>query len=574
MPIPRTDSARCQRRNRRAAHLRETAIPIRFQPEAPDSMEARLVKSIGTIPEGDAAVRLINQRQGLDGDRALKLDQVLLLYPEVANSNYISDRAMFLHSSTLKNIQRYAVDGFAFMNSHRTGSYSTESELPFGRTYAGRYEVWEGPDGERFGRTLLGAYMLAGQRPNGANGPSTDELYAGINAGTIFDVSVGLREFDLICDVCGEDLNGSDPETGRDLCPHVPGTHVKMTDDEIQAQEARGVPDGVASFSLVDGIPGEFSAVYDGAVPGAGFRKAARLVRAAARGTVRLRAGDLDRLAGLYGPFFSRGTGQRLDRLAGSPVRGVSRFRRLAMPFPFGRGRGRARLVDNQNRPVGQVEFLADDDDDDGYDNPPPSPRRLAAGSNAGSGDPNGGHRAEPPATAPDPAVAELRTELQQLRTMLEQSNQANQQLVQARDQDLRARLRKEAERFARNLLRPEDGSDPRVHGQKINPGQLKSVADLHYNAALDDHLHPHGDGQPTRLAVVEEWARQQQTRDLMGEFTLPDETEGTELENSVGDPSQAKELKAAEARARAYAEKKNAQANGSNGTGMAANLN
>jgi hypothetical protein len=107
-------------------------------------------------------------------------------------------------------------------------------------------------------------------------------MHQGIDAGTIFDVSVGLFGGDHICDVCGEDLDeyDYDYEAHEYACPHVPMTTHAMTDDEIAAQTERGVPDGTASYTLVDAHCGETSAVYDGAVPGAGFRKFLRLNRA------------------------------------------------------------------------------------------------------------------------------------------------------------------------------------------------------------------------------------------------------------------------------------------------------
>jgi hypothetical protein len=47
-----------------------------------------------------------------------------------------------------------------------------------------------------------------------------------------------------------------------------------MTDEQMEAQRARGVSDGLASYTLDDARCNETSAVYDGAVTGAGFNKA------------------------------------------------------------------------------------------------------------------------------------------------------------------------------------------------------------------------------------------------------------------------------------------------------------
>jgi hypothetical protein len=90
-------------------------------------------------------------------------------------------------------------------------------------------------------------------------------------------------------------------ESGKFICPHAPGTHKGMELDHQESQVARGVKGGKASYTLVDAIPQEVSAVFKGAVPGAGFRKALALSRSGALGAVELSearesyAGLLDR---------------------------------------------------------------------------------------------------------------------------------------------------------------------------------------------------------------------------------------------------------------------------------------
>lgn len=276
-PTLKLDPERCRRRNRLTALKGRHAAPVKFLLAPPEpSTSAR-----GTLPATEeAALERINQVLGKEGtDKALTADQVYLLYPEVGNTNYIEDRFMFLGRRTLRGIADSAAAGFAFMNSHRTGDLSTPTELPYGRTFAGRYETVRDEAGNLSARTVIGAYMLRGQQPNGSSGPTTDALFAGIEGGTIFDVSLGLYGGDPVCDVCGEDLRAYEPGEGY-LCPHVPGTHRKMSEEEIDAQKARGVTDGVASYTLENAKAAEFSAVFDGAVPGAGFRKAVRLARA------------------------------------------------------------------------------------------------------------------------------------------------------------------------------------------------------------------------------------------------------------------------------------------------------
>ncbi len=242
------------------------------------SRQAHGVARTGVMPTTpESAVELINASLAPVSGGELSLDDIYIHYVEAANSRFIGDRFMFLDASTLKNIANAAASGFAFMNSHRTGGLSAPSELPFGRTFAGRYEEFGDPAGATFGRTVVGLYMLKGVHPNGNAGPSTDDLHRSIEAGTLSDVSMGLVGGLRVCDVCGVDLAERDPDTGGFRCPHAPGTHRELGPEHVEAQTARGVRGGRASYTLVDAMPQEVSAVYKGAVPGAGFRKALAL---------------------------------------------------------------------------------------------------------------------------------------------------------------------------------------------------------------------------------------------------------------------------------------------------------
>ena len=157
------------------------------------SRPAHGVARTGVMPTTpESAIRLINASLAPVSGKELGLDDVYIHYVEAANSRFIGDRFMFLDASTLKNIANAAGSGFAFMNSHRTGGLSSPSELPFGRTFAGRYEEFADQAGATFGRAVVGLYMLKGVHPNGTAGPSTDDLHRSIEAGTLSDVSMGL----------------------------------------------------------------------------------------------------------------------------------------------------------------------------------------------------------------------------------------------------------------------------------------------------------------------------------------------------------------------------------------------
>ncbi|RYG48701.1 hypothetical protein EON79_03680 [bacterium] len=264
------DRAKCQRRNRlTAARGKVEGVPIRFLRGGDDEFvrAGTMVDAQGEIPASDdEALALINALRPASS-RPLTLDEVYIHRIEAASGAFISDRFAFMGTSTLLNIAKGGAAGIAFMNSHRTGDMSTPSELPFGRTFAGRYEAKMGRGGRLQERALLGFYMLRGIQPNGANGPSSDDLHRMIDGGQLFDVSVGLAPGErgkAVCDVCGQDYR---------KCDHYAGTNHEMSMDEQQAQVARGVPGGQATYRLEDYEISEVSGVYDGAVPGAGFSK-------------------------------------------------------------------------------------------------------------------------------------------------------------------------------------------------------------------------------------------------------------------------------------------------------------
>lgn len=281
--IPGFNAEKCEQRNRIASlrNLQEAA-PVRlsgsngmklFASAAPEGV---LIDSWGDLPVDNKEALTRIQKFQPSGADPLEEDQVWIHYIESANSNYISDRNVFLGSGTLLNIAKAGVAGIAFMNSHRTGSFSTESELPFGRTFSGRYEQYMASNGDIFERTLQGFYMLRGSKPVGMSGPDTDEFHKMIDGGVLKDVSVGIGPGQMgtrICDVCGNEYYSRD-------CVHYSGSTYEMSEDQKAAQIRRGVLRGVATYTLENWEQGEVSGVYDGAVPGAGFAKAYEALQA------------------------------------------------------------------------------------------------------------------------------------------------------------------------------------------------------------------------------------------------------------------------------------------------------
>lgn len=304
MSVQGFNSAKCEQRNRVAAsRFGVDAVPLRFRGSVASKIAGdgfNVLKSEGILPQTTAeALALINAKLP-EGAVPLAESDVYLQFHEAANSNFVGCYYLYLDESTLRNIALGGAEGVSFMNAHRTGGLSTPSELPFGQTFSGVYEEGFDADGLAARRTILGVYLLRGVKPNGDGGPSTDDLDKGFRAGTVKDVSVGLSGGEAICDICGYGLN----QTAQDeegytiyLCPHVPGTHRAMKPDEIEAQKQRDPRNskGVATYSLADATLNELSAVYDGAVPGAGIRKVMGLSRHMGRDTGRDMGSDLTR---------------------------------------------------------------------------------------------------------------------------------------------------------------------------------------------------------------------------------------------------------------------------------------
>lgn len=470
-----TDREKCSRRNRLAG-LRGEAECSRVRWLAREDLAAATVSARGTLPKDDAeAMAKINAN--VPGP-ALTEEQVYIHYMEAASDRFIADRHMFLHSSTLRNIaDRANKGGFAFMNSHRTGDVSTPSELPFGRAFAGQYRTVQADDGTKVRTAVLGVYMLRGQQPNGANGPSTDSLSASISGGTIFDVSMGLYGGERVCDVCGHDFYAKDPE-GRYLCDHVPGTHRKMDAGQIEAQKAKGVPGGKATYTLRDAVPGEVSAVYDGAIPGAGFRKALALKR----------SNQLSR-------------SDWREALAAYPSLNPDRKDRKMNPLQ------RLAAYLRQNPDV--IDHLDDDEDDDME-----TTSRLTQPARFSQGQTGANSASE----ANDSEVTRLRKELEQERLKNEERDRREAAASLAREAA-------DAQRFAADL----------VSAKKAVPAEKDELAALHQRLARLDREHPVA-GEETNLSLLTKLADKRTKHTLTDELAAANKAKFTTLPTDPAD--------------------------------------
>jgi hypothetical protein len=449
----------CNARRRMGA-LRDDveAAPVFLFPRGADVSKGHglgpgvtLVFAQGELPrDDDEALSRINLNDA-NGSKALTKDDVYIHYVEAANGSFIPDRFMFLDASTLKNCATHASDGFSFLNSHRDGGLSAPADLPLGRTFAGRYEEFATKDGGTYKRAVLGLYMIRGISPNGKSGPSTDDLHKAIEGGTLSDVSMGLSYGSRVCDVCAQDLTAKDDD-GKYICPHAPGTHRKMTDEQKGAQEKRGVRGGRASYSLVDAIPREVSAVFKGAVPGAGFRKARQFALSGD-----FSADEGRELLSAYGPLWGNRERSKLSR-GGENMKFGDLFNfwnALGRPKQLGIEGGQL-SIDG----LGGVD-LRDLLDDDGIED-----RARATGAIA-------------------PARLRPREANFSVGTIREEADpEIAQRLAQADE-----RNRKAAEREARADAREFLG--PHRQAGRINKSGADRFEAAYVLAALDDELHP-----------------------------------------------------------------------------------
>lgn len=230
------------------------------------SMQALAGTGYRQIDDAEAMSK-INALRG-SNSRQLTRDDVYIHRMEAVNDQFVPDRFGRFNSSTIRNTAAAAERGqIAFMNSHRTGGVLSSAELPYGRTFAGAAER-AASDGKSRERAVVWIYMLRGHSPNGSSAPSTDDVHAAIDGGTLFDVSVGIPRNSgrLVCDVCDGNL---------ETCAHFPGRTSSMDEGQISKQRSRGIPNGAASFTIDGATPHEVSAVFAGAVPDAGFRAGA-----------------------------------------------------------------------------------------------------------------------------------------------------------------------------------------------------------------------------------------------------------------------------------------------------------
>lgn len=188
--------------------------------------------------------------------RPLDKAEVFVFNAKLAGDMVIPDRYIQLSKPLLNVFKQNAIDGVAFLLDHSWASSGLfgmggrpKAAIPYGRTFDAKLKKSE-VDGESW--SLYADHYMA--RGIEIDGVSTDSLIASIEAGTMFDTSIGWGANQYECSVCGKDIRRCEHSMGR--------TYETEGQSEAQLCYAIAKPPG---FLM------ENSAVFDGAYPTAGF---------------------------------------------------------------------------------------------------------------------------------------------------------------------------------------------------------------------------------------------------------------------------------------------------------------
>lgn len=193
--------------------------------------------------------------------RTLSADEVFVFPSKLAGDMIIPGRFVKLTKALLDVFSNDARKGVSLLLDH---SWSPDgffglggrpkAAIPYGRTFDSKYE-----SGTEEGETvslMADHYMMRGVEIDGIK---TDDLSTSIEAGTLFDTSIGFSYSKGTCSICGNDYRD------HEKCKHIAGRTYEVEGD-----------DGVTrnQFCYINAKPPGFlmenSLVFDGAYPSAG----------------------------------------------------------------------------------------------------------------------------------------------------------------------------------------------------------------------------------------------------------------------------------------------------------------
>jgi hypothetical protein len=193
--------------------------------------------------------------------RTLSSDEVFVWPSKLAGDMIIPDRCVQIMKELLDVFAKDASKGVSFLIDHSWHSDGfwgmggrPRAAIPYGRTFDSKFA-----SGTEEGETIslnADSYMMRGVEMDGIK---TNDLISSIEAGTLFDSSIGFNFNCSICSICGNNYNDSNK------CEHIAGKTYEV--------EVDGVTKNMLCWikAYPPGALWENSAVFDGAYPGAGM---------------------------------------------------------------------------------------------------------------------------------------------------------------------------------------------------------------------------------------------------------------------------------------------------------------
>ena len=183
--------------------------------------------------------------------RRLTKDEVFVFPVTFVGDGLLKDRFVKLDESLLRVYMKDAKKGVAFMLDHSWHWMSKMSAYVWGRSFDAYLEDSPGnPEAPMESKLLKGwIYIVRGKEKDGL---STDEIIKDIEDGTLFDGSIGFYYSTFECSICGKQIWE---------CEHWPGEEYEVDGKKQLCYVIAKPPGGLM----------EYSAVFDGAYPGAGM---------------------------------------------------------------------------------------------------------------------------------------------------------------------------------------------------------------------------------------------------------------------------------------------------------------
>lgn len=216
-----------------------------------DSLESTLeVAPESETPFGVPTTAQLNKINKF-AKRKLTKDEVFVFPVTFVGDGLLLDRYVKLDESLLKAYLKDAKKGIAFMLNHSWHWTSNQPAFIWGRSFDAYLEDSQGnPEAPDETKLLKGwIYIVKGKEKDGLR---TDEIIKDIEDGTLFDGSIGFYYSTFECSICGKQIW---------KCDHWPGEEYEVDGKKKLCYVIAKPPGGLM----------EYSGVFDGAYPGAGF---------------------------------------------------------------------------------------------------------------------------------------------------------------------------------------------------------------------------------------------------------------------------------------------------------------